>query len=139
MCNDRWINKAKAYNLNAKRDPVETDYQQAFTRKIQDYIEEVQDNYYKVNPDTDKQLHFTHAHICAFKLLSNDKSWCAAQCRKEQKKLPTPPFDDYCDICPKMTYVSFDNDLNVIFAERTFTEDILKWARRKQECLSNDQ
>ena len=139
MSNNRWINEAKAYNLNVKRDPIETDYQQAFTRKIQDYIKEVQENYYKVNPDTDKQLHFTHAHICAFKLLSNDKSWCAAQCKKEQKKLPTPPFDDYCDICPKMTYVSFDNDLNVIFAERTFTEDIIKWAKEKQECLSSDQ
>ena len=139
MCNDRWMNEAKAYNLNLKRDPIETDYQQAFTRKIQDYIKEVQENYYKVNPDTDKQLHFTHTHICAFKLLSNDKSWCAAQCRKEQKKLPTPPFDDYCDICPKMTYVSFDNDLNVIFAERTFTEDILKWAERPQDCSLNDQ
>lgn len=139
MSNNRWINEAKAYNLNVKRDPIETDYQQAFTRKIQDYIEEVQENYYKVNPDTDKQLSFTHAHICAFKLLSNDKSWCAAQCKKEQKKLPTPPFDDYCDICPKMTYVSFDNDLNVIFAERTFTEDILKWVKEKQECLLNDQ
>ena len=139
MCNNRWINKAKAYNLNVKQDPIETNYQQAFTRKIQDFIKEIQENYYKINPDTDKQLSFTHAHICAFKLLSNDKSWCAAQCRKEQKKLPTSPFDDYCDICPKMTYISFDNDLNVIFAERTFTEDIIEWAKRKQENLSNDQ
>ena len=133
MSNNRWINEAKAYNLNVKRDPIETDYQQAFTRKIQDYIEEVQENYYKVNPDTDKQLSFTHAHICAFKLLSNDKSWCAAQCKKEQKKLPTQPFDDYCDICPKMTFITFDNDLNVIFAERTFTEDVLEWVNKKTD------
>ena len=35
MNNDRWINKAKAYNLNVERDPIETDYQQAFTRGIQ--------------------------------------------------------------------------------------------------------
>lgn len=135
----RWINGGKAYNLTVKKDPVETDYQWAFTRGIQNYIKETQENYYKVNPNTDKHLTFTHAHICAFKLLSNDKSWCAAQCKKEQKRLPTPPFDDYCDICPKMTYIAFDNDLNIIFAERTFTEDILKWVNEKQECLSNDQ
>ena len=139
MSNNRWTNEAKAYNLNIKRDPIETDYQQVFTREIQDYIKKAQDKYYDTHPDTNKQLSFTHAHICAFKLLSNDKSWRAAQCRKEQKKLPTPPFDDYCDICPKMTYVSFDNDLNVIFAERTFTEDVVEWAKRKQENLSNDQ
>ena len=126
MCNDRWMNKAKAYNLNIKRDPIETDYQQAFTKEIQNYIKETEDKYYDTHPDTNKQLSFTHTHICAFKLFSNDKSWCAAQCKKEQQKLPTPPFDDYCDICPKMTYISFDNDLNVIFAERTFTEDIIK-------------
>ena len=139
MRNNRWINKAKAYNLNVKRDPIETDYQQAFTRGIQNYIKETQDKYYDTHPDTNKQLSFTHSHICAFKLLSNDKSWCAAQCKKEQKKLPIPPFDDYCDICPKMIYVSFDNDLNVIFAERTFTEDVLKWVKRPQECSLNDQ
>ena len=135
----RWRNHGKAYNLTAKKDPVETDVQNAFTRVIHSHIKETQDKYYAANPDTDRHLTFTHAHVCAFKLLSNDKSWCAAQCRKEQKKLPTPPFDDYCDICPKMTYVSFDNDLNIIFAERTFTEDILKWMNEKQECLSNDQ
>ena len=41
MCNNRWINKAKAYNLNVKQDPIETNYQQAFTRKIQDFIKEI--------------------------------------------------------------------------------------------------
>ena len=74
MRNNRWINKAKAYNLNVKRGPIETDYQQAFTRGIQDYIKETQDKYYDIHPDTNKQLSFPHAHICAFKLLSNDKS-----------------------------------------------------------------
>lgn len=139
MSNNRWINEAKAYNLTVKPDPTETNYQQAFTREIQDYIKEAQDKYYNTYPDTNKQLSFTHAHICAFKLLSNDKRWCAAQCKKEQKKLPTPPFDDYCDICPKMTYISFDNDLNIIFAERTFTEDVIKWMKEKYEGLSNAQ
>ena len=81
----RWINGGKAYNLTVKKDPVETDYQRTFTRGIQKYIKETQDKYYNEHPDTNKHLTFTHAHICAFKLLSNDKSWCAAQCRKEQK------------------------------------------------------
>lgn len=122
----RWINHGKAYNLTVKKDPIETDYQWAFTRGIQNYIKETQDKYYAANPDTDKHLHNGHIHKCAYEIVSNDKSWCAAQCRKEQKKLPTPPFDDYCDICPKMTYIAFDNDLNVVFAERTFTEDVLE-------------
>ena len=129
----RWINQGKAYNLTVKKDPIETDVQNAFTRVIHSHIKETQDKYYAANPDTDKHLIFTHAHVCAFKLLSNDKSWCAAQCRKEQKKLPTPPFEDYCDICPKMTYVAFDNDLNIVFAERTFTEDVLEWFNRKTD------
>jgi hypothetical protein len=122
----RWVNDRRAYNLTVKKDPIETGIQNAFTKVIHNHTKETQDEYYAANPDTDKHLTFTHAHICAFKLLSNDKSWCAAQCKKEQKKLPTPPFDDYCDICPKMTLITFDNDLNVIFAERTFTEDVLK-------------
>ena len=121
----RWINQGKAYNMAVKKDFVETELQVNFTKDIQNYIKETQDKYYAANPDTDKHLTFTHAHVCAFKLLSNDKSWCAAQCRKEQKKLPAPPFNDYCDICPKMTLVIFDNDLNIIYASRTFTEEIM--------------
>lgn len=129
----RWRNRIKAYNLGVKHDPAETEIQNTFTRIIHSHIKETQEKYYFAHPDTDKHLHNGHAHICAFKLFSNDKAWCAAQCRKEQKKLPTPPFDDYCDICPKMTYIAFDNDRNVVFAERTFTEDILAWANKKTD------
>ena len=46
---------------------------------------------------------------------------------------------DPCDYCPKMTYIAFDNDLNIIYSSRTFTEDVVEWAKRKRENLSNDQ
>ena len=123
-------------------DQTETDYQWAFTKGIEQYINETFQKYYKEHPLTKQHLTSqVHQHICAFEFLSNDKSWCAAQCRKEKKKLPPPPVEwmDSCDYCPKMTFIAFDNDLNVIFASRTFTEDMIEWARRKQECLSNDQ
>ena len=134
----RWVNDGRAYNLTVKKDPIETDIQNAFTKIIHSHIKETEDKYYAANPDTDKHLYNGHIHKCAYEIASNDKAWCAAQCRKECKKLTLPPIDmiDYCDICPKMTYIAFDNDSNIIFAERTFTEDILKWA---QKDTSNDQ
>ena len=124
MSNNRWINKTKAYNLNVKRDPIETGLQQSFTRDIQSYILERQETFYPNNKEW-SLTGYTHLHKCAFQLMSNDKKWCAAQCKKERAKLPTPTYEyaNYCDICPKMTYVAFDNELNVIFANRTFTED----------------
>lgn len=130
------LSKARQFVGN---DPIETDYQWAFTRGIQSYIQDTEQKYYTEHLLTERHLTSgVHQHICAYTLLSRDKSWCAAQCRKECKKLPSRPQEwmDYCDICPKMTYIAFDNDLNVIYASRTFTEDILKW---EQEHLSNDQ
>ena len=137
----RWRNLQNARKF-VKADPIETDCQNAFTKIIQCLIKETEDKYYYSHPNTNNHLtNEVHQHVCAFKLLSNDKSWCAAQCRKEKKKLPPPPVEwmDPCDYCPKMTYIAFDNDLNIIYASRTFTEDMIKWAKRKQECLSNDQ
>ena len=83
----RWRNHGKAYNLTTKKDPVETDVQNAFTRVIHSHIEEEQEKYYSAHPDTDKHLHNGHIHKCAYEIVSNDKVWCAAQCRKECKKL----------------------------------------------------
>ena len=139
---NRWRNSIKASNLGVKHDPAETEIQNTFTRNIHSHIEEEQEKYYSAHPDTDKHLHNGHIHKCAYEIVSNDKVWCAAQCRKECKKLTLPPIDmiDYCDICPKMTYIAFDNDSNIIFAERTFTEDIIKCLlERNQENLSNNQ
>ena len=137
----RWRNLQNAKKF-VGTDPIETDYQRAFTKGIDRYISETAQKYYTEHPLTERHLTSqVHQHICAYQLLSNDKSWCAAQCRKEKKKLPPPPEEwmDPCDYCPKMTLITFDNDLNIIYASRTFTEDVVEWAKRKQENLSNDQ
>ena len=137
----RWRNLQNAKQF-VGADQTETDYQWAFTKGIDQYINETQQKYYEAHPLTERHLTSpVHQHVCAFTLLSNDKSWCAAQCRKEKKKLPPPPEEwmDPCDYCPKMTYIAFDNDLNIIYATRTFTEDIIKWVEEKQDCLSRDQ
>lgn len=125
--NKRFQQSMKAYNMCLKENLEETKLQEAFTKKIENFIQKEMDNHYEKNPDGPHLTNMIHSHICAFKLLSNDKKWCAAQCKKEQKKLPKSPFDDYCDICPKMTYIAFDNHLNVMFASRTFTEETLKY------------
>jgi hypothetical protein len=137
----RWRNLQDARKF-VGADPIETEHQWAFTKGIDQYINEIQQKYYEAHPLTERHLISpVHQHTCAFTLLSNDKSWCAAQCRKEKKKLPPPPEEwmEPCDYCPKMTLITFDNDLNIIYASRTFTEDIIKWAEEKQECLSRDQ
>lgn len=137
----RWRNLQNARKF-VGADAIETEHQWVFTKGIDQYINDIQQKYYKAHPLTERHLTSpVHQHTCAFTLLSNDKSWCAAQCRKEKKKLPPPPEEwmDPCDYCPKMTLITFDNDLNVIYASRTFTEDVIEWARRKRENLSNDQ
>lgn len=137
----RWRNLQNARKF-VGTDSIETEHQWAFTKGIDQYINEIQQKYYEAHPLTERHLTSpVHQHTCAFTLLSNDKSWCAAQCRKQQKKLPPPPEEwmDPCDYCPKMTLITFDNDLNIIYASRTFTEDMIEWAKRKQECLLNDQ
>ena len=137
----RWRNLQNARKF-VGTDSIETELQWTYTKEIDRYISETARKYYTENPLTERHLTSqVHQHICAFKLLSNDKNWCAAQCRKEKKKLPLPPEEwmDPCDYCPKMTYIAFDNDLNIIYATRTFTEDIIKWAEEKQDCLSRDQ
>lgn len=138
----RWRNHGKAYNLTINHNTVETEHQDAFTKMIHCHIRETEDKYYSAHSNTDKHLTGGHIHKCAFEIISSDKAWCAAQCRKECKKLTLPPIDciDYCDICPKMTYIALDSNSNIIYAERTFTEDITKCLlERNQEYLLKNQ
>ena len=83
--NKRFQQSMKAYNMCLKENLEETKLQETFTKKIENFIQKEMDNHYEKNLDGPHLTNMIHSHICAFKLLSNDKKWCATQCKKEQK------------------------------------------------------
>lgn len=81
----RWRNLQNARKfINA--DPIETDCQNAFTKIIHCLIKETEDKYYYSHPNTNNHLtNEVHQHICAFKLLSNDKVGARLNVEKRRK------------------------------------------------------
>lgn len=78
-----------------------------------------------------------HAHICTFKMLSNDKSLQQSECRKwlaaHSIKYPEGDFWGPCDFCAMMNYVAQDDEGKIIYVSRTFPEDLLKWEKNKND------
>lgn len=73
-----------------------------------------------------------HEHICTFKMLSNDKTRQARECREWLKKHPInyPYEDDYwepCDFCAMMNYVAQDDEGKIMYVSRTFPEELKKF------------
>ena len=115
---ERIIQKIKAYNkiVNASIPVLEE------LQKQENLVKEIERKVY----ENYSLLTGEHIHCCAYELISKDKRWLSSQCKKECKKITEQSGKsfsnkyDYCDICPKMTYIKFDNDFNVMFALRNF-------------------
>lgn len=80
-----------------------------------------------------------HDHICTFKMLSNDKTLQARECREWLKKHPVEyPNDDFliwspCDFCAMMNYVAQDDEGKIMYVSRTFPEELKKYFENRSK------
>lgn len=79
-----------------------------------------------------------HEHLCTFKMLSNDKTRQARECREWLKKhlIDYPADDDYwepCDFCAMMNYVAQDDEGKIMYVSRTFPEQLKKYFENRSK------
>lgn len=79
-----------------------------------------------------------HYHICTFEMISNDRRWQKAQCKKWLKKHPIISRNiidssDYCDHCAMFNYVALDDEGKVMYVSRTFPQEIYEWEKKYYE------
>ena len=73
-----------------------------------------------------------HSHICTFKMLTNDKTRQARECKEWLKKHPIeyPNYEDDCfiwepcDFCAMMNYVAQDDEGKIMYVSRTFPKQL---------------
>lgn len=125
---ERWrsINKATKLNPNYPIDPEVLKKQEEATTKLDLIYKEI---------DNQKVLggNGLHEHICTFKMLSNDKTRQARECREWLKKHPIEYPDsnfliwEPCDFCAMMNYVAQDDEGKIMYVSRTFPEQLKKY------------
>jgi hypothetical protein len=124
----RWRTKYKAAELdpNYPIDPEVLKNQEEATAKLNLIYREIDDQEVLGGNGL-------HDHICTFKMLSNDKTRQARQCREWLKKHPIeyPDNNDFliwepCDFCAMMNYVAQDDEGKIMYVSRTFPEPLKK-------------
>ena len=79
-----------------------------------------------------------HEHVCTFELISNDKPWQKAQCKKWIKNHPVE-CDEYgpdCDFCEMLNYIALDDEGTMVFDTPGFTSfDILTASEEELQFL----
>ena len=106
---ERWRSKNKAAELdpNYPIDPEILQKQEEATAKL--------DLIYREIDNQEVSGNGLHEHICTFKMLSNDKTRQARECREWLKKHPIEyPNSNFliwepCDFCAMMNYIAQDD------------------------------
>lgn len=123
----RWRTKYKAAALNPNF-PIDLETlkkQEEATKKLELIYREI---------DTEEVGgNGVHDHICTFKMLSNNKTLQARECREWLKKHPIEyPDDDSliwapCDFCAMMNYIAQDDEGKIMYVSRNFPEELKKY------------
>ena len=126
----RRVQLNKIYSLS-KRTKVLVAQEQA-TKEIKNFCYNIDFNNTALEGNGD------HAHVCTFKMLSNDRGWQKAQCKKWLKKHPIISKNiidssDYCDYCAMFNYVALDDEGKVMYVSRTFPQEIYEWEKKYYE------
>ena len=123
----RWRSKYKAAKLNPNY-PIDLE----ILKKQEEATAKLNLIYREVDNQEILSGNGLHEHICTFKMLSNDKTRQAHECREWLKKHPIdyPYEDDYwepCDFCAMMNYVAQDDEGKIMYVSRTFPEELKKY------------
>ena len=120
---ERWRSKNKAAELdpNYPIDPEILKKQEEATAKLKLIYREIDTQELSGNG--------LHEHICTFKMLSNDKTRQARECREWLKKHPIdyPTYQEFwspCDFCAMMNYIAQDDEGKIMYVSRTFPEEL---------------
>jgi len=124
---ERWRSKYKAAELdpNYPIDPEVLQKQEEATAKLDLIYREIDDQEILGGNGL-------HEHICTFKMLSNDKTRQARECREWLKKHPIEYLNidflvwEPCDFCAMMNYVAQDDEGKIMYVSRTFPEPLKK-------------
>ena len=123
----RWRSKYKAKKLNPNL-PLDMNVlknQEEATEKLNLIYKEI-DNQEVLGGNG------LHEHICTFKMLSNDKTRQARECREWLKKhhVDYPTYKEFwspCDFCAMMNYIAQDDEGKIMYVSRTFPEELKKY------------
>ena len=123
---ERWRSKYKAAELdpNYPIDPEILKKQEEATAKLNLIYREIDNQELGGNG--------LHEHICTFKMLSNDKTLQARECKEWLKKHPIdyPTYQEFwspCDFCAMMNYIAQDDEGKIMYVSRTFPEQLKKY------------
>ena len=128
----RYNNRRKVWALLRNRiSPGLIRSQEQAMESIDSVIAAEIERHYEEFQDSDcASLSYNHVHVCAYELMRpHDKPWQRAQCKKwcaQHVSVPVnPKFPlDSCDVCTKMTVISFSEEGDVMFASRTSPEEV---------------
>ena len=120
----RRVNLRKAYNKRVLNEPSKAlPKQEEITKEIVKFIKEKDTN--------DAAGYGLHNHICTFEIMSNDRPWQKAQCKKWIKNHPVE-CDEYgpdCDFCEMFNYIALDDEGRLMYATRNFPEELQNYIR----------
>ena len=124
---ERWRSKYKAAELDPNY-PIN----QEILRKQEEATAKLDLIYREIDDQEVLGGNGLHEHICTFKMLSNDKTRQARECREWLKKHPIdyPNIDflvwEPCDFCAMMNYIAQDDEGKIMYVSRTFPEPLKK-------------
>ena len=127
----RLNNERKAIHTSINKECIDYDL-----LSKQNEFEKQARNLYKENT----VMNSNHYHICTFSIYSNDKAWQRCQCKKWRMQHPIElPIDfepecveDYCDYCPMLNYMTVDEEGKVMYIQRNFPEELIKWENSRR-------
>ena len=125
--NKRWCSEYKAAKLDPNY-PIDL----KILKKQEEATEKLDLIYKEIDNQEVLGGNGLHEHICTFKMLSNDKTKQARQCKEWLKKHPVEyPNDDFliwtpCDFCAMMNYVAQDDEGKIMYVSRTFPKSLKK-------------
>ena len=135
----RWYGERKALSINKNESSlidIETlKKQEEATKKLDLIYNEID------NQDIIGGIGL-HEHICLFKMLNNDKTKQQSLCKKWKKnhpiQFPNKKEDSYftwedCDFCSMFCYIALDDEGKLMYASRTFPEDLIKRFEKKED------
>lgn len=115
----RRVNLREAYNKRLLYESSKVlPKQEEITKEIVKFTEE---------KDTHDVIGYgLHNHICTFEIMSNDRPWQKAQCKKWIKNHPIK-YDEWgpdCDFCEMFNYIALDDEGRLMYATRNFPEKL---------------